>query len=116
MSARKKRKTKKAQVQVPFPVLIANIVIVVMVLGLSYMWLCARCDSLGKEIKRKESQLTASAKRLANEQDKWSLLTSPGNLERTIRAHRLMMIMPQEKQIVRVSYRKDSDKAKLAYR
>lgn len=112
-----KRKTKKKQqVQVPIPVLITNIAIMVMVLGLSYMWLCARCNSLGKEIKRKESLLTASSKRLANEQDKWSLLTSPGNLERTIRAHRLIMIMPKEEQIVRVSYQNESDKAKLAYR
>ena len=99
---RKKTKMKKNQVQVPFPVLLANILVLVAVLGLSYMWLCSRCDALGKEIKHKEIELTSAQKRLVNEQDRWSSITSPANLQRAIRKHQLGMIMPREKQIVRV--------------
>lgn len=113
MSTRKKRKSQKAEVRVPFPVFIANIVIVVMVLGLSYMWLCARCDALGKEIKHKESELSASVKRLVNEQEKWARLTSPANLERSIRSYGLNMVMPPERQIVRIVER-GSDRDTLA--
>ena len=102
----KKRKTKKKmkrhQAQVPFPVLLANILVLVAVLGLSYMWLCSRCDALGKGIKRKEAELAAAQKRLVNEQDRWSSITSPANLERAIRKHRLGMSMPREDQVVRV--------------
>ena len=101
---RKKKKTKKNQVQVPFPVLLANILVLVAVLGLSYMWLCSRCDALGKDIKGKEREFAAAHKRVMNEQDRWSYITSPANLERAIRKHRLDMVMPRESQIVRVSY------------
>jgi len=106
---RKKKKMKKNQVQVPFPVLLANILVLVAVLGLSYMWLCSRCDALGKEIKRKEAELTAAQKRLVNEQDRWSGITSPANLERAIKKHGLKMVMPSEEQIVRVGYQHTQD-------
>jgi hypothetical protein len=98
----RKKKPKKNRVQVPFPVVLANVLVLVAVLGLSYMWLCSRCDALGKEIKRKEAQLTTAHKRLTNEQDRWSSITSPANLERAIRQHKLEMTMPREQQIVRV--------------
>ncbi|MEE9367860.1 MAG: hypothetical protein V3V05_03240 [Pontiella sp.] len=98
----KKRTTKKNQVQVPFPVLLANVLVLVAVLGLSYMWLCSRCDALGKDIKSKEGELYAAQKRLVNEQDRWSSITSPANLERAIRKYKLDMSMPREQQIVRI--------------
>jgi hypothetical protein len=100
----KKRKTKKNQVQVPFPVLLANVLVLVAVLGLSYMWLCSRCDALGKDIKSKEAELNAAQKRLVNEQDRWSSITSPANLQRAIRKHKLEMVMPREQQVVRVGH------------
>lgn len=98
----KKRKTKKNQVQVPFPVLLANVLVLVAVLGLSYMWLCSRCDALGKDIKKKEAELASAQKRLVNEQDRWSSITSPANLQRAIRKYNLNMTMPREKQVIRV--------------
>jgi len=103
---RKKKKMKKNQVQVPFPVLLANVLVLVAVLGLSYMWLCSRCDALGKDIKGKERELATVQKRLVNEQDRWSYITSPANLERAIKKHKLDMVMPRDAQIVRVSYQR----------
>ena len=68
MATKRKKKTmKKNQVKVPFPVLLANVLVLVAVLGLSYMWLCSRCDALGKDIKRKEAELAAAQKRLVGE-------------------------------------------------
>jgi hypothetical protein len=113
---RKRKKMKKNQVQVPFPVLLANILVLVAVLGLSYMWLCARCDALGKEIKQKERELTAAQRRLVTEQDRWSAITSPANLQRAIRKYKLEMIMPSEGQIVRVTYQHSKDSGSLAYK
>lgn len=101
MAKRRKRK-KKNQVQVPFPVVLANVLVLVAVLGLSYVWLCSRCNALGKDIKRKEAELVTAQKRLVGEQDRWSIATSPGNLQRAIKKYRLNMVMPRERQIVRV--------------
>ena len=100
-----KKKMKKNQVQVPFPVLLANVLVLVAVLGLSYMWLCSRCDTLGKDIKNKEAELTGAQKRLVNEQDRWSSITSPANMERAISQYNLAMSMPRESQVVRVGSR-----------
>jgi hypothetical protein len=101
-SRKKTKKSKKNQVQVPFPVVLANVLVLVAVLGLSYMWLCSRCDALGREIKKKEDELLAARKRLVTEQDLWSSMTSPLNLQRAIREHNLDMEMPREKQVVKV--------------
>ncbi|HSR88516.1 MAG TPA: hypothetical protein VLL07_06140 [Pontiella sp.] len=105
MAARRKKsrkKTKKNQVQVPFPVVLANVLVLVAVLGLSYMWLCSRCDALGREIKKKEDELLSAQKRLVTEQDLWSSMTSPLNLQRAIRKHGLDMEMPRGNQVVKV--------------
>ncbi len=112
---RKKKKMKKNQVQVPFPVLLANVLVLVAVLGLSYMWLCSRCDALGKEIKNKERELATVRKRLVNEQYRWSTLISPANLKRTIKKHKLDMVMPSEAQIVRVNYQLGAEKSSLSF-
>jgi hypothetical protein len=106
---------KKNQVQVPFPVLLANILVLVAVLGLSYMWLHSRCDALGKDIRAKEKELRVAQKALVKEQDRWSNMTSPINLERAIKKHRLNMVMPREKQIVRVRYGRLSDHSAVAF-
>ncbi len=102
------RKKKKNQVQVPFPVVLANVLVLVAVLGLSYMWLCARCDALGREIKGKEAELAAAQKRHNNEQERWSIMTSPSNLRRAMRKYGLDMQMPKESQIVKVGHWNDS--------
>lgn len=97
-----RKKTKKNHVRVPFPVLLANVLVLVAVLGLSYMWLCSRCDALGREIKRKEAELAAAQTRRDNEQKRWTNITAPPNLQRAIRKHHLDMVMPRESQIVKV--------------
>ena len=48
MKKRQKMRSRKAQVRIPFPVVLANILVFVAVFGLSYVWLCARCDTLGQ--------------------------------------------------------------------
>lgn len=110
MAARKtKRKTtkrrkqaKKQQVQVPFPMVLANVLVLVAVLGLSYMWLCSRCHALGKQIKVKERELRDANKRLSQEQDRWTKITSYNNLERAIKKHRLGMVMPDGSRVVKI--------------
>lgn len=108
------RRKKKNHVQVPFPVVLANILVLVAVLGLSYMWLCARCDALGRQIKEKERELAAAQKRCNSEQDRWTKLKSPPNLKRAIARFGLDMQMPSETQIVKLGHWEVADRTALA--
>ena len=100
---KKRRKTnRKAEVRIPFPMLLANILVFVAVFGLSYVWLCARCDTLGREINQLESAHRAARLRVINEQDRWSNLLAPANFERALKHHSLAMTLPDERQIDRV--------------
>jgi len=104
MAAKRKnsRKKKKNQVQVPFPVLLANVLVLVAVLGLSYMWLCARCDALGQQIKNKEAELAVVERRCNNEEGNWAKMKSTPNLRAAILRFGLNMRMPSETQIVKL--------------
>lgn len=102
MKKRTKRKQKKSEVRIPFPVVLANVLVFVAVFGLSYVWLCARCEMLGQEIKRLETVQRDTRRRMINEQDRWANLLAPANFERALRRHNLAMSLPDERQIVRV--------------
>lgn len=102
MKKRQVTRNRKAQVRIPFPVVLANILVFVAVFGLSYVWLCARCDTLGQEIKRLETAQRNTHRLLVNEQDRWSSTLSPSSLDRALKRHKLMMRLPDEQQIVRV--------------
>lgn len=102
MKKKQKRKNRKAEVRIPFPMLLANILVFVAVFGLSYVWLCARCDMLGREIKRLETVRRGTRIRMINEQDRWSNLLAPANFERALKRHHLAMTLPDDRQIVRV--------------
>jgi hypothetical protein len=107
--------SRKAQVRIPFPVVLANILVFVAVFGLSYVWLCARCDTLGQEIKRLETVQREARRRMSNEQDRWSSQQSPANLERALKRHNLAMHLPDEQQIFRVRNGAGTAAANLAY-
>lgn len=102
MKKNQKRKNRKTQARIPFPRMLANVLVFVAVSGLSYVWLCARCDMLGQDIKHLETVQRETRLRLINEQDRWSNLLAPANFERTLKRHRLVMQLPDERQIVRV--------------
>ncbi len=111
----KRRKNNKAYVKIPFPTVLASVLVFVAVFGLSYVWLCARCDMLGQEIKRLEKVQRNTHRRLINEQDRWSNLLAPANFERALRRHKLAMSLPDERQIVRVRAGRINEEVKLAY-
>jgi len=115
MKKRQKTRSRKAQVRIPFPVVLANILVFVAVFGLSYVWLCARCDTLGQEIKRLETVQRDTRRLLTNEQDRWSSKLSPASLDRALKYHNLTMRLPDAQQIVRVRNGAGFSDAALAY-
>ena len=96
------RANQKAEVRVPFPMLLANVLVAVAVLGLSYIWLCARCDALGKQIKQAEVELERAQKQTRMEQERWAALTTPSKLRAAINRFDLDMVMPSDSQIVKL--------------
>ncbi len=115
MKNRQRTRSRKAQVRIPFPVVLANILVLVAVFGLSYVWLCARCDTLGQEIKKLETVQRDTRRLLVNEQDRWSSKLSPSSLERALKSHNLAMRLPDDQQIVRVRAGTTAAVAALAY-
>jgi cell division protein FtsB len=101
------RTNKKNEVRVPFPMVLANVLVAVTVLGLSFMWLNARCDALGKEIKKTEQELDKAQKQSRTEQERWATLTNPSNLRAAIKRFNLNMAMPTDSQIVKLERRSD---------
>jgi hypothetical protein len=99
---KQKRKNSKAEVRIPFPNLLAMVLVCVAASGLSYVWLCARCDTLGSEIKRLEHERRTVRQQAIGEQDRWANMLAPSNFERALKHHRLAMSLPDERQIVRV--------------
>jgi len=102
MKKKQRRKSRKAEVRIPFPMLLANILVFVAVFGLSYVWLCAQCDTLGRDIKRLETAHRSAKIRVISEQDRWSNLLAPANFARALKHHHLAMTLPDERRIVRV--------------
>ena len=115
MKKKMRRKSHKAEVQIPFPRALAMFLVLVTVLGLSYVWICAHCNTLGSEIKQLEAEHRTLRQRAISEQDRWANLTAPANLERTLKQHNLAMTLPDERQIVRVRRGRVQSVITLAY-
>jgi hypothetical protein len=85
-----------------FPTVLAGILLMATGTALGYLWLCGRCEDLGRRIKALEQQKVALERRVVNEEYKWSNMTSPQNMEKLLQAHKLEMVWPSEKNVVRI--------------
>ena len=115
MKKRQRRKNRAVKGRIPFPKTLSMVLLGVAVFGVSYVHLCARCDTLGGDIKQLESERRTTRSRAINEQDRWSNTLAPANIERAIRRHQLAMILPDERQIVRVRHGHVQTLLTLAY-
>lgn len=115
MKKRVRRKHYKAEVQIPFPRVLAMFLVLVAVFGISYVWLCSYCNTLGSEIKQLELERRTVRQRAITEQDRWSNLLAPANFERALKHHHLVMTLPDERQIIRVHSGQSEPVITLAY-
>jgi hypothetical protein len=112
---KKRQRNRKSYVKIPFPTMLACFLVFVVVFGLSYLWLCARCEMLGQEIRRLETVQRDTRRQLSNEQDRWASRLSPASLDRALKQHGLAMHLPDEQQIVRVRRGTVASVTALAY-
>ena len=96
---------KRDEVPGVFPAALAMLLGGAIVVALSYLWLCGRCDSIGRRIKQFEQQKLAVERARVNEEFQWSNMTSPQNMEKLLKAHGLEMSWPAEKNVVRIHRR-----------
>lgn len=102
---RKKRKTKNRKrtdhvYLVPPP--LATVLILAAVLSLSYLWLCGRCEDLGKRIKSLERECAKVRKVRVNEEFKWYNMTSLPSMEKALQRHGLQMNFPPQGRVVQL--------------
>jgi hypothetical protein len=101
MARRRKRRNRKKRVDgFIFPTSFAGALVFASVVALSYLWLCSRCEEVGREIKTLESQQVQLAKKLLNEEYKWTRMKSPGSIENTLRRTGVKMTWPRRDQVV----------------
>lgn len=108
MAAKNRRRNKKVvngRKQVVRSVFPRTLFVVLFVLGgcaLGYLYLCGRCDALGKKISALEKQRDNLRREIVNEEFKWSNMTAPESMEKLLKKHQLTMIWPSEDSVVRL--------------
>lgn len=98
----RKRNKRKQPAKVVFPAPLAALLVVVAVLSLSFLWLCGRCENLGRAMKSLEHDVSDIKVRVQSEEYKWSNLTSPERFAQILHQHELNMSWPGDDRVVRL--------------
>ncbi|MDD5678998.1 MAG: hypothetical protein PHW60_13575 [Kiritimatiellae bacterium] len=94
----RRKKTEGFVIALPWVAILMGVV----VLMLSYVWLDARGQDLGRRIKFSEKQRAEIQKRYDYELWKWETLKSPSSIEKALAHNRVAMIWPEEGRLVRL--------------
>jgi len=101
-SKKKYARARKPGIRSVFPRTLFGILLMLTVFALSYLYLCGRCDALGKNIYQLEKQRADLRREIVNEEFKWSNMTSPENMEKLFDKHNIIMIWPSEDSVRRI--------------
>lgn len=108
MAKNRRRKNKmrvqsrKPGVRGIFPGTLFGVLLSLMIFALGYLYLCGRCDDLGKKINQLEKTRDNLRREIVNEEFKWSNMTSPASMEKLLAKHGLTMTWPSEDSVVRL--------------
>lgn len=86
-----------------FPAPLAGLLTLAALLSLSYLWLCGRCEALGRDIQKLEEQQADLRRRVINEEYKWSNLNSLGQIRQALARFNISMGWPDERRIIRLA-------------
>lgn len=107
MAGKNRKRRSGGYVPGPFAIVVA----VVSAAAIAYLWLNARCEAVGNQLKRLEAQRIEIHRRFANEQYLWMQIKSPENMENALRRHNIAMTWPENSQIVHLSESDSAGKA-----
>jgi hypothetical protein len=85
------------------PAPIAGAIVLFSTVALAYVWLGCQSDALGKDMQEVEKQRLELAKKLDNEENRWSSLKAPPSLEKALSAHGITMTWPSSAQVIRLT-------------
>lgn len=85
-----------------FPAVWAVVLLAAASMAFAYLWLCTRCENLGRRIKTLEQEKVAVHRRVVNEEFKWSRLTTYENMVKVLQKHQIAMDWPREASMVRM--------------
>lgn len=105
MAAKNRKRNNDNKSGFAFPVPAAVFLAMTVTLLLLYVWLDTHGQALGTRIKRLESQRIELNKAYAHELSKWEMLKSPASIEKALAKNRLVMIAPEDKDVVRLRAR-----------
>ena len=83
-------------------------------LAMVYLSLYNTCESIGRQIKRLETERAELQKRVVNEERNWAMARSIGNMERLMAAHGIAMSWPEERNIIRLQAAAPDEPAQYA--
>ena len=81
-----------------------------------YLGLYNACETVGRQIKKLETERAELHKRVVNEERNWAMARSIGNMERLMAAHGLAMSWPEERHIIRLQAAEPDEPAQYAFR
>lgn len=96
----RRNKKKKGKDGFIFPVPFTGAVVVLSALALGYVWLGCRCESLGRELKALEIEKAVLSREYLNEQYNWARMKAPGNIEKALAKHNIIMTWPRGDQVI----------------
>ncbi len=113
---RRKRNRRKNVQGFLFPTPLALLLLVAALLSLGYLWLDARTEALGRAIRAHEARLRTLDQQLINEENRWAIMKSPGEVDTILRAHGLHFSFPGRDRVIRLELsNEDRDEHELAY-
>ncbi len=80
----------------------AGIVVLLAALGLVYIWLGCRCESLGREIVALEVEQGELERQFDKAECRWCETKAPRSLERALARNNIRMEFPRANQVVRI--------------
>lgn len=81
---------------------VAALIVVLGAVGLGYVGIETKCDTLGREIKRLEVERTRLQEDLSRDRGEWARLSATGSVEEALKKHGLVMNWPTSEQVVRL--------------
>jgi hypothetical protein len=87
-----------------FPPQLALLLALIALLGVCYLWISNRCETLSRDIKRIEESRADLERRVVNEQYKWAHQTSLSRLEAKLAEFQIEMSFPPSSRIVHLDH------------
>jgi hypothetical protein len=100
---RKNRKKVRSRLRTRVvPVRFAGITVLLTLFLLAYLGLDLRCDGIGRQVKKLETERAGLNIRLGEEQYKWTCMSDMPNIEKALAKWNIVMAWPRSEQVIRL--------------